>query len=371
MKRRIAVLMGGESQEREVSRVSGTEVAKALAERGHDVTLLDTAHGAVALSGADKPRIGREPPRKGEATEARPPETGAAASGAVVPAGRAGLPVLAGSLSEVDCVFLALHGGWGEDGTVQALFELLGIPFTGSGVLGSALAMDKDRAKRVFRASGVATPDWTVFDLRRGEPTDAEIESAWETLGPRIVVKPNAEGSTVGLSIVTKGGDEGGGDLRAAVRTAAEFGSRVLAERYIEGRELTVAVLADEALPVVEIVPEGGLYTYEAKYTSGKSRYVAPAEIPDDLADAVRLSAKRAFDVLGCEGFARVDYRLSPGGDFHCLEVNTIPGMTPLSLVPMAAKCAGISFGELLERIVEMGIRRGGKRRPGSVGVGS
>jgi D-alanine-D-alanine ligase len=358
-KRRIAVLMGGESQEREVSRVSGTEVAKALAALGHDVTLLDTHRGRIALTAREAPRIGREPPKRGE-TAAE--ETGHA----LVPAGRAGLPVLAGSLADVDCVFLALHGGWGEDGTVQALFELAGVPYTGSGVLGSALAMDKDRAKRVFRASGVPTPEWVVFDLRRGEPSPAELDSAAETLGPTLVVKPNAEGSTVGLTVVRKRAD-----LIAAVRVAAEFGPRVLVERYVEGRELTVAILGEEALPVVEIVPEGGVYTYEAKYTSGKSRYVAPAELPEELAAAVRASAERAFRVLGCEGFARVDYRLPPDGRFQCLEVNTIPGMTPLSLVPMAAKAAGVSFAELLERIVELGIRRGGKRRPGSVGVGS
>jgi D-alanine-D-alanine ligase len=365
MMRRIAVLMGGESQEREVSRVSGTEVAKALAARGHDVTLLDTAHGAIALTSGETPKIGREPPKRSAASASATAPSGAASGAAasasataVVATGRAGLPVLAGSLSDVDCVFLALHGGWGEDGTVQALFELAGIPFTGSGVLGSALAMDKDRAKRVFQASGVPTPDWTVFDLRRGDPSDAELASAAATLGPVLVVKPNAEGSTVGLSVVREGGD-----LRAAVRTAAEFGSRVLVERYIDGRELTVAILGDEALPVVEIVPEGGVYTYEAKYTSGRSRYVAPADLPEETARAVRRSAKLAFDVLGCEGFARVDYRLPPDGDFRCLEVNTIPGMTPLSLVPMAAKSAGISFGELLERIVEQAIRRGGSRR--------
>lgn len=351
------MLMGGESHEREVSRVSGTEVAKALAARGHDVTLLDTARGALPLTGGETPRIGREPPKSEDTAE---PGT------ALIATGRAGLPVLAGSLADVDCVFLALHGGWGEDGTVQALFELAGVPYTGSAVLGSALAMDKDRAKRVFRASGVPTPEWTVFDLRQGEPSRTELASAAETLGPKLVVKPNAEGSTVGLSVVGPGDD-----LGAAVRTAGKFGSRVLIERFIEGRELTVAILGEEALPVVEIVPEGGVYTYEAKYTGGKSRYIAPAEIPEDLAVLVRASAKRAFDVLGCEGFARVDYRLPPDGDFQCLEVNTIPGMTPLSLVPMAAKSAGISFGELLERIVELGIRRGGRRRPGSVGVES
>jgi D-alanine-D-alanine ligase len=272
---------------------------------------------------------------------------------------------LAGSLEGVDCVFIAMHGGWGEDGTVQAVLEVAGIPYTGSGVLGSALAMDKDRAKRVFRASGVPTADWiTVESGPDGEPPAAELARVHDDLGDVVVVKPNAEGSTVGLTVVRRGED-----LRAAVRTAARFGRRVLVERWVPGRELTVGMLGGRALPVVEIIPEGGLYTYEAKYTKGHSRYEAPADLPEELAGRIRRSAERAHDVLGCEGFARVDFRLPEDGDFQCLEVNTIPGMTPLSLVPMAAKADGMSFGELVERIVELGIQRGTQRGRGPVGT--
>ncbi|MGQ0722710.1 MAG: D-alanine--D-alanine ligase [Candidatus Eiseniibacteriota bacterium] len=352
MKRRIAVLMGGESNERDVSRVTGTEVAKALAERGHEVSLLDTARGAVALGRGDRPAIGRTPPSE-------------STSRALAATGPQGITTLAGSLSDVDCVFIALHGGWGEDGTVQALFELAGIAYTGSGVLGSALAMDKDRAKRVFRASGVPTADWLMLDVPRNEELpEAELAQVHPRLGHPVVVKPNAEGSTVGLSLVGEGDD-----LREAVRTAARYGPRVMVERFVPGRELTVGILGERALPVVEIIPEGGLYTYEAKYTKGRSRYEVPARLPEPLALEVRRCAELAFRVLGCEGFARVDFRLPPDGAFQVLEVNTIPGMTPLSLVPMAAKAAGLSFGDLVERIVELGIERGTRRDRGPVVV--
>lgn len=345
--RRVAVLMGGESQERDISRVTGTEVARALAGRGHDVTLVDTKHGAVPLPDRGAPEIGREPPASAEAA---PAVTGASS-----------VSLLSGSLAGVDCVFIAMHGGWGEDGTVQAFFEMAGIAYTGSGVLGSALAMDKDRSKHVFRSSNVPTPDWIAFDAAAGEPSAGQLAGVHEALGDRVVVKPNAEGSTVGLSIVTPSDD-----LAAAIRFAARFGSRVLLETFVEGRELTVGVLGNEPLPVVEIIPEGGVYTYEAKYTKGKSRYEVPADIPAGTAAALQEDALRAFRALGCEGFGRVDYRLRPDGTFSCLEVNTIPGMTPLSLVPMAAKAAGIEFDELVDRIVEMGIRRGAGRAQGS-----
>ena len=357
MKRRIAVLMGGESQERDISRVTGTEVAKALAARGHEVTLLDTAAGVLALeSGEGAPAIGT-----------RPPELEAdSGSASLVSRGPSGVTALTGSLSDVDAVFIALHGGWGEDGTVQAFFDLVGVPYTGSGVMASALAMDKDRAKRVFRASGVPTPDWEVLSVDEGLPSEEELRTAVARLGEDLIVKPNAEGSTVGLTRVTSAAD-----LPAAVETAARHGSRVLVEKYVPGRELTVAVVGREALPVVEIVPEGGIYDYEAKYTKGRSRYEVPADIPAALADAIRAMSLRAFDVLGCEGFARVDYRLDPAGEFFCLEVNTIPGMTPLSLVPMAAKASGVSFGELVERLVELGIARGTRRPRPPVEAGS
>jgi len=252
MKRRVVVLFGGDSSEREVSRVTGMEVAKALAGQGHDVSMLDTARGnLLAPVGGSAPAIGREPPRESEER--------------VAERGVMDLAPLTKSGGGVDCVFIALHGGWGEDGTVQAFFELAGIPYTGSGVLGSALAMDKDRAKRVFRSSDVPTPDWITWSTGPGgEPGDDELTRAYERLGPVVVVKPNAEGSTVGLTLVR---EESG--LREAVRAAARYGPRVLLERYVPGRELTVGILGGEPLPVVEIIPDEGLYTYEAKYTKG------------------------------------------------------------------------------------------------------
>jgi D-alanine-D-alanine ligase len=351
--RRIVVVMGGESQEREVSRVTGTAVAKALAERGWDVALLDTGEGVRQVESGDSPAIGSEPP--------------SADAEGLVPTGPQAISHLARSLDDADVVFIALHGGWGEDGTIQAFFEMLAIPYTGSGVLASALAMDKDRAKQVMKAQGIPAPAGEILVCPRGGDADPRALAAVRARFPgRVVVKPNAEGSTVGLSIL-----EDGQPLNEAVRRAARFGDRVLVEEYIPGRELTVAVLAGKALPVVEIVPEGGLYTYEAKYTKGKSRYEVPADLPGDLAERLAASAVATFHALGCEGFARIDYRLREDGAFFCLEANTVPGMTPLSLVPMAAKAAGIGFGELIERIVEMGIARGTRRtrRPAETGV--
>ncbi|MEZ5063334.1 MAG: D-alanine--D-alanine ligase [bacterium] len=356
---RVAVLMGGESRERDVSRVTGTAVAKALAERGFDVMLLDTRDGLLRLDAAPVQRIGERPPGE-EPGDRRPVASGeSAADRTLLPGGIPGL-------AEVDVVFVALHGGWGEDGTVQATFEMMGIPYTGSGVLASALAMDKERAKRMMRDAGVATPAWALLDVAPGTtPADADLERVSRDLPGRLVVKPNAEGSTVGLTVVDRPED-----LRAAVETAARYDRRVLIEEYVAGRELTVAVLGGETLPIVEIVPQGGIYTYEAKYTQGKSRYEVPAALPDELTAAVRRASRRVFDLLGCEGYARVDWRLREDGTFLCLEVNTVPGMTPLSLVPMAARAAGIEFGELLERIVRLGegrtLRRPRRRAAGA-----
>jgi D-alanine-D-alanine ligase len=345
MGRRVAVIMGGESRERDVSRVTGTAVAKALSERSWDVVLIDTEEGITPFDGGGPP-IGTQPPD-------------VVASERSVAAGPSAIVEFVRRLVDVDAVWIALHGGWGEDGTVQALFELIGVPYTGSGVLGSALAMDKDRAKRVMRASGVPTPEWMMLRWSPGSPPPAaDVARVVERFPGDIVVKPNSEGSTVGLNVVREGEDP-----RAALETAARYDDRVLVEPFIAGRELTVAILGHEALPVVEIIPEGGVYTYEAKYTRGKSRYECPAQLPAELAAKVRATSVAVYDALGCEGFARVDYRLANDGGLHCLEVNTIPGMTPLSLVPMAAKAAGLSFAELVERILELAIARGPHRR--------
>ncbi len=353
--RRVAVLMGGESQERDVSRVTGTAVAKALAARGHDVVLLDTERGRLGLGGGDAPRIGSAPPDASTGTAS------SAASTALAATGPAAVERLAGSIAGVEVVFLALLGGWGEDGTVQGLFEMAGIPYTGSGVLGSALAMDKDRAKRVAKDAGVPTPPWGELDVKAGAaPDPAALARAHEAAGGGdVIVKPNAEGSTVGLTLV-----KGGGDLAGAVRAASRFGERVLVEKYIAGRALTVSVLGGDVLPIVEIVPFGGIYTYEAMYTQGQSRYEVPAKLSPALTAAIQRSTFEAFEALGLEGFARLDFRLAPDETFWFLEANTIPGMTPLSLLPMAAKEAGFSFEDLVERIVELGSARTMRRAP-------
>lgn len=354
--RRVVVLMGGESQERDVSRVTGTAVAKALAERGHDVTLLDTHDGVLPLGPGASAAIGDAPPE---------PEAGAAL--AMRPS--ATLSSIQGSLAGAEAVFIALHGGWGEDGTIQAFFELLGVPYTGSGVMASALAMDKERAKHVLRSVGIPTPEWAILEIdAQGEPTAESLAAAREKLPGRVVVKPSSEGSTVGLSLV-----DAGVDLREAGRLAGQFGRRVLVEEFISGRELTAAILGDEPLPLVEIFPDGGLYSYEAKYTKGKSRYEVPASLPVEQARELQRLSGIAFRALGAEGFGRVDWRLRADGSAFCLELNTIPGMTPLSLVPMAARAHGIEFGELIERIVELGIDRGTKRggKAAATGAGS
>ena len=332
-------------------------VARALSERGHEVTLLDTERGRLSLAQWQAPKIGSAPPA---GTELEPTRVTAAE-----PTGVAVVERLAGSLGDVDVVFLALHGGWGEDGTIQGLFEMAGIPYTGSGVLGSALAMDKERAKRVVRDAGEPTPDWGILEVREaGEPSNEELVRARSQAGGgQVIVKPNAEGSTVGLTLVSSNEE-----LRSAFGEAARFGRQVLFEKYIPGRELTISILGSDVLPIVEIIPAGGIYTYQAKYTKGQSRYEVPANLPPALTSAIQKSALRAFRVLGLEGFARLDYRLAPDESFWFLEANTIPGMTPLSLLPMAASAAGISFEELVERVVELGAKRTLRRsrRPGT-----
>jgi D-alanine-D-alanine ligase len=255
--------------------------------------------------------------------------------------------------SQVDVVFLALHGGQGEDGTIQALLDLTGKPYTGSGVLASALSMDKAMSKKVFEREGILTPEW--FSVKGSNPSDSSsIAERTETaFGFPCVVKPNNQGSTVGLTVV-----EEKRTLTRALACAGEYADHILIERYIPGRELTVGMLGDQPLPVVEIIPEHGIYDYECKYTHGKSRYVCPAEIPEKKAKEIQAIGLRAFQALGCEGYARVDFRYGEDDQFYCLEVNTLPGMTSLSLVPMAAKALGIDFPKLVDRIARLAPKK-------------
>jgi len=242
-------------------------------------------------------------------------------------------------LHSVDIVFLGLHGSIGENGTIQGFLESLGVKYTGSDPLSSAICMDKNISKIIARDSKVNTPNWKIVTR---DQTLNEDNSKFP-----LVIKPNDQGSTVGLTIVH---DES--ELGPALNLAYNYSSSVMVEQFIEGRELTVTLIGDKALPVCEIIPSHELYDYECKYTSGMSKYVCPADIDLDLTKRVQEITERLFDVLKCRHYSRADFRLDHEDNLWFLEMNTLPGMTDTSLAPMAAKAAGFSFNELIDRIV-------------------
>ena len=323
---RVAVVFGGDSSERDVSVASARQVIGALRSRGHEVYAFDTACGKLDPA-AERERLGAEIPRSPPAQQA---------GGALLP----GLRAQARALVGADVVFLALHGGAGEDGRVQALLELNGLRYTGSGPLACALAMDKDVAKRLMRDAGVPTPDWLMAPVA--------VDEVARRLGYPVIVKPNQEGSTVGLSLAN-----GPAELEAAVATALAFGPEVVIERFVPGRELTVGVLGDTALAVGEIFPAAGgtIFDYVAKYQVGGAREQFPAELPEPIVREAQALAVAAHRALKLRAYSRADFRLDPEGRLWCLEVNTLPGMTAGSLLPQSAAAAGIPFPMLCERI--------------------
>jgi D-alanine-D-alanine ligase len=342
---KITVLMGGTSAERDVSLASGVRVAEALRSRGHEVLSVDTAHGI--LSAPDEQAL-----LSGKIVKTIPPDVQALVRL------NAQLPSTLRSLPRTDVVFLALHGGQGEDGTLQALLDLTSVPYTGSGHLASALAMDKDLSKHLFRAAGVPTADWRMTSGREPGTGNREQNFAAEVereLGLPVIVKPSKQGSTVGLSIVREIGA-----LWDAIDEAAKYDDEVMVEQFISGRELTVGILGDEALPVGEIIPVHEIYDYECKYTAGMAREIFPADLTAEETRTIQDLARRAFRALKLRGYARIDFRMSPDGVFYCLEANTLPGMTALSLIPQAAAAAGITFPELCERIVQLALETQG-----------
>ncbi|MEO8156613.1 MAG: D-alanine--D-alanine ligase [Betaproteobacteria bacterium] len=293
---KVAVLLGGRSAEREISLLSGNAVLAALRERGVDAHAFD--------------------PRERDLADLK--------------------------TARFDRVFIALHGRYGEDGTVQGALELLDIPYTGSGVMASALAMDKWRTKQMWRSVGIPVPN----DVLLHETSD--WAAVTQALGLPLIVKPVHEGSTIGLTKV--GATQ---ELSAAYALAARHDRMVLAEEFIEGQELTAAILGDSALPLIRIVAPQGNYDYQNKYFSDETKYYCPAGIPTDLEESIREVALQSFRVLGCEGWGRADLILRADNTFSFLEMNTSPGMTGHSLVPMAARQAGISFADLATRILE------------------
>ncbi|MFP5355255.1 MAG: D-alanine--D-alanine ligase [Gemmatimonadota bacterium] len=326
---RVTVLMGGTSSERDVSLASGLRVAQALRTRGYDVVAVDTARGV--LSAGDE----RAMLEGGRVVKTVPPDVQALAR-----MNRA-LPATLDHLVETDVIFLALHGGTGEDGTIQALLDLTGIPYTGSGHLASALAMDKDLSKRLFQSAGVPTAGWIMAPA-----TANEVE---RELGFPVIVKPSKQGSTVGLSLV-RDPDL----LQDAIAEAFKHDDEVMIEAFVPGRELTVGILGGEALPVGEIIPVKELYDYECKYTPGMAQEIFPADLTAEQTAEVQRLARRAYAALKLSGCARIDFRMTLAGEFYCLEANTLPGMTETSLIPQAAAAAGVSFPELCERIAQL-----------------
>jgi D-alanine-D-alanine ligase len=325
---RVAVLTGGTSAERDVALASAVQVVAALRARGHEVTVVDTARGYIPES--DEARllsgtVGTAPP---SIDELHGLERGLLLSGlGTMPAVR-----------DAEVLFLALHGGRGEDGTLQTLLEMVGVPYTGSGRLGSAMAMDKDISKRLFRLAGVPTADWVMAPAAR--------DQVGRQFGWPVVVKPSKQGSTVGLSVV-----KSAGDYDAAVALARRYDDEVMIERFVPGRELTVGVLEGRALAVGEIIPRHEVFDYECKYTPGMSEEIFPADLPEAVTEECRRLGLLAHEALKLGGYSRVDFRLTPAGELFCLEVNTLPGMTATSLLPQAARAAGIDFPDLCERI--------------------
>ena len=339
---KIVVLAGGYSPERDVSLTSGSLIANALIKNGHSVLLLDAYCGIRELpkdpfslfktEATYSHKISEEIPDLKKLKE----ENGNAE--ALIG------PNVLWLCRMADRVFLALHGAMGENGQLQATLDNYGIRYTGSGYVGSALAMDKDLAKRLLRDAGVRTPDWVFVD-----PTLPESrETILSKIGLPCVIKPTSCGSSVGVTIV-----ENESELDAALDAAAPWGDRVLAEKKINGRELTVGILDGKTLPIVEIIPNEGFYDYKNKY-QGNTREICPAEISKKAAKKAAEATLCGFEALRLRGYARFDYILDETDKVWCLEANTLPGMTPLSLLPMAAQAAGISYEELCEKIIEL-----------------
>lgn len=335
MSKTIAVLFGGTSSERDVSVASAKQVVAALRRLGHTVIPTDTEHGPIALE-----------------DEAAFFERGVSAS---APASQGGLGRLSkdpvqffkhSAFHGLDLVFIALHGGAGEDGHLQALLDLLGVPYTGSGLLGSAVSMDKDLAKRLMRFAGVPTPDWLM--------APQSSERVEQLLGFPVIVKASKQGSTVGLTIVREASA-----LEAAYQTAFQHDDEVLIERFVPGRELTVGVLNGEALAVGEIVlKKGEIFDYEAKYQPGGALEVFPADLPLETAREAQRLGVLVAEILKIRDYCRVDFRLDPKGALWCLEANTLPGMTAMSLLPQSAEALGMSFDQVCETILARALER-------------
>jgi D-alanine-D-alanine ligase len=302
--KRIGVLAGGTSAEREVSLKSGGAVYKALLERGYDAVFIDTAgdlYSAIKSQG-------------------------------------------------VQIVFIALHGGHGENGALQGYLEVMGIPYTGSGILASALAMDKEASKKIFQYHGIPVPRFRIVhrDDRAADMGTIDFGKPW-------VIKPSTEGSSIGVHIV-----KNDHEVEAALGDAFRYGSTIIVEEYIKGKEVQIGILGRTPLGGVEVRPSLEFYNYEAKYTPGLTKYILPPEVGGDEYETLKTTALLAHNAIGCSGATRVDLILAGDGKAYVLEVNTIPGMTETSLLPKIAQFAGLDFGDLIENILKSALNMSG-----------
>lgn len=331
---RIAVLMGGTSDERDVSLSSGAQVARALREAGHDVVAVDTVRGALPREEEERLLT--------EGVRAEPPEE---MELALLDEGHTVALVRDPSLGQVDLFFMALHGGSGEDGTIQSLLDVAGVAYTGSDRLGCSLAMDKEVTKRLLRDAGIPTPDWLV-----GEHTAREVEDA---LGLPVVVKAAGGGSSLRLHLA-----HDSAELEAAIADGRTWDDVVVFERYVKGREVTVGIVGDLALPVGEIIPAHEYFDYACKYQPGLAQEIFPADIPESWVKRLQELALGTHRALRMRDFSRVDFMVDGSGGMWCLEANALPGMTANSLLPKGARAAGIPFSELCHRIAVLASAR-------------
>ncbi len=338
---KIVVLAGGLSPERNVSLSSGSKVCQTLRDRGHEVAFVDMYLGTdVAPESlfdaplpADLTKVARQAP---DLEELKAQRGGDSLFG----------PGVLELCQMADVVFLALHGACGEDGRVQAALGLLGIPFTGSNYLGSAIAMDKDLTKRMVIPAGVITPKWETVSY-----VEEDIAALTERLELPCVVKPIDSGSSIGVAIAHTRQE-----LEDALRAGLALGGRSVIEQYISGREIQVGILEDKALPSIEIIPKVGFYDYENKYQPGAADEICPAEISPEWEERLAQAALTVFRTLGLSVYSRADFIVTEDGTPWFLEINTLPGMTPTSLLPQEAAAVGIGYGELCERIIHASL---------------
>jgi D-alanine-D-alanine ligase len=342
----ILLLTGGLSSEREVALSSGRAILKALRENGHNVKVVDPIYGSENVSEKNifKDFIKRDYPSDAQIRELQKT------------AARKLLESIQSPLFDnIDLVFIGLHGKYGEDGKVQTLLEMRGKKYTGSGILASNLAMSKEISKTIFRYNNIRTPDWILVTKDdKFNPQDIFFRITNELRFP-CVIKPDDEGSTVGLTIIYESDEE---KTKKAIELAFNYTNKIIIEKYIKGREITVPVIGADSFPVIEIKPKEGFYDYEHKYTKGMTEYVCPAEIQNEVAKDAQQIALTAYKSLGCSVYSRVDFILNELNELYCLEVNTLPGMTDTSLVPKSALQNGINFNELVEKIIKLSLEK-------------